>query len=85
MEVFIVMEFNICFDHHYGYNENLLSVWGSFNEAKAHILKLYPDDVQEEGEVYKRPNVCDCFLQIIRMNMGSTEKEILYHTFITKQ
>jgi hypothetical protein len=50
MEVFIVMEFNICFDPHYGYNENLLSVWGSFNEAKAHILELYPDDLQEEGE-----------------------------------
>lgn len=82
MEVFIVMEFNMCYDSHYEYKENILSVWGSFNEAKAHILELYPDDVQEEeeGEVYKRPNNYDRFLQIIRMNMGSTEKEILYDT-----
>ena len=39
MDVFIEIEFNLCDDHYYGYRENLLSVCGSFDEAKA-ILKI---------------------------------------------
>ena len=71
------MEFNLCDDPHYGYIENLLSVCGSFDEAKAmldaHILECYGEEEQEDHS---------SFSQIIRMQMGNSVKEILYDTSV---
>ena len=77
MDVFIVMEFNLCDDPHYGYIENLLSVCGSFDEAKAmldaRILENYGEEEQDDH---------NSFSQIIRMQMGNSMKEILYDTSV---
>jgi hypothetical protein len=34
-----------------------VSVWGSFNEAKAHILELYPDDVYKKKVKYIKDRI----------------------------
>jgi hypothetical protein len=83
MDVFIVMEFNLCDDQHYGYIENLLSVCGSFDEAKAMLdarilenarfLEYYGGEEQDDHS---------SFSQIIRMQMGNSVKEILYDTSV---
>jgi hypothetical protein len=83
MDVFIVMEFNLCDDQHYGYIENLLSVCGSFDEAKAMLdarilenarfLEYYGEEEQDDHS---------SFSQIIRMQMGNSVKEILYDTSV---
>ena len=77
MNVFIVMNFNLCDDPHYGYIENLLSVCGSFDEAKAmldaHIWEYYGEDEIDDHS---------SFSQIIRMQMGNSVNEILYDTSV---
>ena len=86
MNVFIVINFNLCDDPYYGYREDLLSVSGSFDEAKAmldaHILESYGEDGVCEDEVFERYGEYNCFSQIIRMQMGNSEKEILYDTSV---
>ncbi len=86
MDVFIVMEFIMCDDYFYGYNENLLSVCASFDDAKdfldAYIFKYNRVD-SDDDEEYGRGRYGDensCFSQIIRMQMGDDGKEILYDT-----
>ena len=80
------MNFNLCDDPHYGYREELLSVSGSFDEAKAmldaHILECYGKDGECKDEVFERYGEYNCFSQIIRMQMGNSEKEILYDTSV---
>ena len=80
MDVFIVMEFNLCDDHYYGFRENLLNVCGSFDEAKAvldaRILKYYGEDEMNDHNSFSR---------IIRMQMGNTVKEILYDTSVPRK
>ena len=51
------MNFNLCDDPHYGYREDLLSVSGSFDEAKAmldaHVLEFFGEDgVCEESFIF---------------------------------
>ncbi len=72
MDVFIVMEYYMCADHYYGYNENLRSVCGSFEEAKVMVdsLLLKTDDDEDKHRSY---------LEISRTQIGSTTKrEVLY-------
>ena len=73
MNVFIVMNFNLCDDPHYGYTEDLLSVSGSFDEAKAmldaHILECYGKYGECKDKVFDRYGKYKCFSQIIRMQM----------------
>ena len=80
------MNFDLCDDPHYGYREMLLSVSGSFDEAKAmldaHILECYGKDGECKDEVFERYGEYNCFSQIIRMQMGNSEKEILYDTSV---
>ena len=72
MDVFIVMEYYMCADHYYGYNENLRSVCGSFEEAKVMVVSLLlkTDDDEDKHRSY---------LEISRTQIGSTTKrEVLY-------
>lgn len=86
MDVFIVMEYYMCADHYYGYNEVLRSVWGSFEEAKVMVdsllLKTYDDETDDDEDNHL---TCDDedkhrpYLEISRTQIGSTTKrEVLY-------
>lgn len=67
MEVFIIMEFILC--NVYFYNEHLHSVYGSFEEAKTMVDTLLVINKKRAGEV---------LIQIIRMEIGNTKREILF-------
>ena len=58
MDVFIVMEFNICDDPYYGYKEKNLSGSASFDEAKgmldAYISENNGEDSDEDGAEWQR-------------------------------
>lgn len=75
MDVFIVMEFIPCDDPCYGYGEYLRSVCGSIDEAKAML-----ETTLQDYAVFGKYGVDGSFLQIIRMQMGNTKKEVIYDT-----
>ena len=77
MDVYIVMQYNMCDDYYYGYNEKLLSVCGSFEEAKVMVDTLlleygyYGTNYDKDKH---RP-----FLEISQTQIGfTTEREVLY-------
>jgi hypothetical protein len=71
MDVFVVMEYIMCEDYYYGYNEYLRSIYGTYEEAKLYVDNLL-DKKKYDG---KNENP---FIQIICMKLGNTEKEVLF-------
>jgi hypothetical protein len=78
-DVFIVMKFYPCDDHYYGYNEALHSVYMTFDEAKACVdafLVTNTDFSCKTG---------DPFIQIIKMQAGNVEQEVVYNSTIPEK
>lgn len=71
LDIFIIMEFRLCDDYYYGYNEHLHSVFSSLEEAKTMFDKLLL--IQEKWDEDDGN-----FIQIIRMKIGNTKKEIIF-------
>lgn len=68
------MHFTLCDDSYYGYNEALHSVYASYEEAKIMVDIFLVTNEEYDG---KGGN---SFIEIIRMKIGSTKKEILFDT-----
>jgi hypothetical protein len=78
-DVFIVMRFYPCEDHYYGYNQALHSVYMTFDEAKACVDAFLVTNTNFSGENG------DPFIQIIKMQLGNTEEEIVFDSTIPEK
>lgn len=71
MDIFIIMEFILCEDYYYGYDERLHSVYSSFEEAK-----LFVDTFSDTKKKFY--NGKDAFIRIFSMKIGSKKRVLLF-------
>ena len=72
------MDFILCDDDFYGYNQHLLSIFLTYEDAKifvdSYLLEnQYYNEKHEDFNSYGSP-----FVRIIKMDVGGTNKEIMY-------
>lgn len=78
MEVFVVMDFILCDDRFYGYNQHLLSIFLTYDHAKSFVdsyllERKYYNKNDKDFDSYGCP-----FIRIIKKDIGGTSNEIMY-------
>jgi hypothetical protein len=73
MELFIIIEFNLCDDPFYGYNEHLHSIHLDFDYAKNVV-----DSLLKKHDKYIESSYEEYFIRIIKMEIGNTKQVIVF-------
>lgn len=78
MEIFVIIEFIPVDDNYYGYKQLTHSFYDTFEKAKEKVEEM----INNSGKWAKK--YCGYkgfpFIEIVKMKMGETEKEIIYST-----